>query len=108
MSVDACKVAIRDHDVNTGHELDPNNIRLMNWNIQKGTAQTWKVDYDSLAMQKDLVLFRIAAGVSILIGCVGLFGLMSFMANQRTKEIGVRREALARANAAEQESLNEK
>ena len=43
------------------------------------------------AEQKDLVLFRIAAGVSILIGCVGLFGLMSFMANQRTKEIGVRK-----------------
>ena len=61
MSVDACKVAIRDHDVNTGHELDPNNIRLMNWNIQKGTAQTWKVDYDSLATQKDLVLFQEAS-----------------------------------------------
>ncbi len=61
LSVDTCKNAIRDHDVNTGHALDAGNIRLMNWNIHKGTAQTWTVDYDVLADQKDLVLIQEAS-----------------------------------------------
>src|SRR5690606_41997485 len=40
---------------------------------------------------RQLVLFRIFAGVSIFIGCLGLLGLVSFMANQKLKEVGVRK-----------------
>ena len=36
-------------------------------------------------------LFRYFAGLGILIACLGLFGLASFTAQQRTKEIGVRK-----------------
>ncbi|HEX7016867.1 MAG TPA: ABC transporter permease [Cyclobacteriaceae bacterium] len=40
---------------------------------------------------RQLVLFRVFAGISIFIGCLGLLGLVSFMANQKTKEVGVRK-----------------
>ena len=36
-------------------------------------------------------LFKIFAGIAIFISCLGLYGFVSFMAAQRTKEVGIRK-----------------
>jgi putative ABC transport system permease protein len=50
-------------------------------------------DFDGLyrAEARMGTLFRTFAALAVFIACLGLFGLASFMAEQRTKEIGIRR-----------------
>jgi len=50
-------------------------------------------EYDALytAEQRTGQLYSVFSGLSIFIACLGLFGLASFSAEQRTKEIGIRK-----------------
>lgn len=58
-----------------------NTTSFMDENISKFYKQE-----DQLSL-----LYKIFAGIAIFISCLGLYGLVSFMAVQRTKEIGVRK-----------------
>jgi predicted permease len=50
-------------------------------------------DYDRLyrAVEREMGIVRTFAGLAILISCLGLFGLAAYTAEQRTKEIGIRK-----------------
>jgi putative ABC transport system permease protein len=49
--------------------------------------------YDKLYLSEHKIseLFGVAAGLAIVLACLGLFGLAAFTTVQRTKEIGIRR-----------------
>lgn len=48
-------------------------------------------DLQYRAEERTARLFQIFAGLGIFIACLGLFGLAAFVAEQRTKEIGIRK-----------------
>src|SRR5215510_5252038 len=67
------------------------------WN---GTFPEYVYDYKfldasitSFYKQEDELsqLYKIFAAIAIFISCLGLYGLVSFMAAQRTKEMGIRK-----------------
>ncbi|MGB4843745.1 MAG: FtsX-like permease family protein, partial [Ferruginibacter sp.] len=53
--------------------------------MDESLAEFYKQD-EQLAL-----LYKIFAGIAIFISCLGLYGLVSFMAVQKTKEVGIRK-----------------
>lgn len=85
-------------------------VKLRTANISKTVAQiqkTWERTYPEYAFTSNFVdetierfyrqekqlalLYKIFAAIAIFISCLGLYGLVSFMAAQRTKEVGIRK-----------------
>lgn len=85
-------------------------VKLQAQNMQSGLASVEKIwtklfpsyiyEYEFLdksianfyQQEKQLsTLYEMFAGIAIFISCLGLYGLVSFMAVQRTKEVGIRK-----------------
>jgi len=83
--------------------INPNNFQR----TIKGIQKQWEAAYPKYIFSYEFldeeirkfyendarmsVLLTVFTSIAILIGCIGLFGLATFMANQKTKEIGVRK-----------------
>ena len=85
-------------------------VKLHTSNFSKTTAQVqklWEHTYPEYAFRSHFsdetierfykqetqlsLLYKIFAGIAIFISCLGLYGLVSFMAVQKTKEVGIRK-----------------
>ncbi|MBC7902713.1 MAG: ABC transporter permease, partial [Gemmatimonadaceae bacterium] len=58
-----------------------NNITFMDESINRFYQQEEQLS----------LLYKVFAGLALLISCLGLYGLVSFMAVQKTKEVGIRK-----------------
>lgn len=90
----ALKIAVKIESTNEQQTVD----RIKNLHKGFDTGYPFQFtflnqDYQQkyLAEQKVVMLSRFAATLAIFISCLGLLGLSSFMAEKRTKEIGVRK-----------------
>ncbi len=84
-------------------KVSPGNIQGALEHIEgiwSKAAPQWPFEYSFLDEELDSAyhgeqrlgqLFAYFTGLAILIACLGLFGLISFMVEQRTKEIGIRK-----------------
>jgi len=94
-------------------QLGTLNIRLASRNpadwqaVFKDLEKTWRQFYPSEAFEYEFYddklkyayesetnmarIINLSTGVALLISCLGLFGLAAFMAQRRTKEIGIRK-----------------
>lgn len=66
------------------HKVDANHLFEYNF-LDKQWENFYRDD------QKRQVIFLVIAGLTILIACLGLFGLATFAAEQRIREIGIRK-----------------
>jgi endonuclease/exonuclease/phosphatase (EEP) superfamily protein YafD len=61
LSVDACRDSLSRPTTEATGGLDPANIRLVTWNIQKKNGPDWRIDFDALVRATDLLLIQEAS-----------------------------------------------
>ena len=66
------------------HKIDPNHLFEYNF-LDKRWDNFYRED------QKRQIIFLVIAAFAILIACLGLFGLATYAAEQRIREIGIRK-----------------
>jgi putative ABC transport system permease protein len=66
------------------HKIDPNHLFEYHF-LDKQWDNFYRDD------QKRQTIFLVIAALTILIACLGLFGLATYAAEQRTREIGIRK-----------------
>ena len=93
----------RDRYIVTGVKLRSSNMTRTKAEIESAWNKTFpEYAYTTSFMDEDIadfykqeeqlsLLYKVFAGIAVCISCLGLYGLVSFMASQRTKEIGIRK-----------------
>lgn len=59
--LDACREQLANSPSMHSRGLDAGNIRIATWNVQKKRGQSWRRDYDELAIDTDIVLMQEAS-----------------------------------------------
>jgi len=87
--------------IRINQKADPsiNSFIQKNWesvypdNIYKANTVDDYIKHKAFYVLEDIMFqaFKIFVGIAIVIGCMGLYGLVAFLAAQRQKEIGVRK-----------------
>jgi ABC-type lipoprotein release transport system permease subunit len=84
-------------------KLDPSKMRQALAQLKAAVEKAYPGNFFNFSFFDDAVadfyhaegiaatLFKIFAGLAIFISCLGLYGLVSFMAVQKTREVGVRK-----------------
>jgi putative ABC transport system permease protein len=84
-------------------KVNTSNLEPMLVNLRKAWTTTYPASIFTYAFMDDQIerlykldnmllrLIQVFAGIAIFVGCLGLYGLVSFLAAQKTKEIGVRK-----------------
>lgn len=87
LGVDACRESLKAPVTSGGaSELDPYNIRLVNWNVQKTANVSWNEDYAALAEGSDLVLMQEASLREETIADLDVSRHWSFAPGYRTED----------------------
>lgn len=100
----------KDNYFNIAIKLRTGNLTTAQNNIQNAWNQTFpEYAYNAQFFDDSInsfykqeqqlsLLYKIFAGLAIFISCLGLYGLVSFMAVQKTKELGIRKVLGARVS----------
>ena len=87
VAVQDCRHRIADTQGNSNVGLNPENIRLLNWNVQKVQHDAVFEDLTTFGSDKDLILIQEATLKNDLLGLLGTSRFMSFAPGYRDGQV---------------------